>query len=118
MTERWPRLSITLPDKRHPTTCQACGGSRDDLESELTVWREHDDRDRPEPILVVLCENCNRDLAPDGSAKRKTRTKTMIEAHPRLYRRSRDSQDAGAARRASTRAIVPPCTITANSTTL
>ena len=64
----WPRLSVDLPDRRHPQRCQACGATG----TAVDRWREHDDADRPEPIVVVLCRACGDQL---------------IDPHPRLYAR-------------------------------
>ncbi len=73
-----PRLSETLSGTRHRDYCQCCGKHNHDLESDLTMWQEHDNNDKPEHIFLMLCEHCN---APSGK-----RTKsTLIEAHPRLY---------------------------------
>lgn len=63
----WPRLSETLPHQ--PASfdwCMRCAGV-----NELDAWQEHDDHDRPEPILIVLCRPC---------------AEQIIEPHPRLYR--------------------------------
>lgn len=60
-----PRLSESLPGERRPDRCQACGSPCD-----LALWREHDEQDRPEAIVVNLCDRCSRKL---------------IEPHPRLY---------------------------------
>jgi len=62
-----PRLSEDLPGPRHPQLCQACGAGP---ERELQRWMEHDEQDRPERVLVVLCPPCAR---------------RIIEPHPRLY---------------------------------
>lgn len=62
----WPRLSHSLPHRRHPNVCQSCGRT----EPPLRRWREHDENDQPEPIVVVLCDPC---------------AKCLIEPHPRLY---------------------------------
>jgi hypothetical protein len=66
----WPRLSETLLQERHPDRCQACGADAR-LGAKLTRWQEHDQDDRPEPLVVVLCPPCSARL---------------IEPHPRLYR--------------------------------
>ena len=68
--EKWPRLSLELTELRHPDFCQSCGVYDADSETQLTRWREHDDADRPERILVVLCRSCSD---------------ALIEPHPRLY---------------------------------
>jgi hypothetical protein len=42
----WAKLSETLPGIRHPEFCQCCNkDNRVDLESDLTIWCEHDDQD-------------------------------------------------------------------------
>ncbi len=61
---KWPRLSQTLPPARALYACQRCGGA-----TALARWMEHDDRDNPEKIIVVLCGACS----------------AIIEPHPRLY---------------------------------
>lgn len=66
--EKWHRLSKALPAPRRPDTCQNCG--RNDKQARLQIWRECDDRDQPQNIFVVLCEEC---------------TATLIKPHPRLY---------------------------------
>lgn len=63
--ETWPRLSRTLTGPKVPDQCQNCGGPAD-----LGVWREHDEDDKPGPIVVVLCLECSDRL---------------IVPHPRLY---------------------------------
>lgn len=72
--DNWPRLSHDLPHPRHPEICQACGeGNTGPTDTEywtLHRWREHDQQDRPEPIVIVLCTPCSDRL---------------IERHPRLY---------------------------------
>lgn len=65
MANEWPRLSETLTRTRRVDRCQACGGVG------VTWWEEHDSRDRPEGIIVTLCQPCSERL---------------IEPHPRLYR--------------------------------
>ncbi len=67
MSERWPRLSQTLPGPHAPDSCARCQADHD-----LVRWQEHDDLDRPETIVVVLCDACS---------------KAIIEKHPRLYGR-------------------------------
>lgn len=62
-----PRLSETLDPLAWPRACQRCGSG-----DALTFWREHDDRDRPEMIFVVLCAAC---------------ADKIIVPHPRLYAR-------------------------------
>lgn len=64
----WPMLSKDLIHMRDPGVCQSCG-ARADLGAELKRWREHDDQDRPTLTIVVLCDRCERIVAP----------------HPRLY---------------------------------
>lgn len=63
----WPRLSQTLTGPKSPDRCQSCGcnGNKD-----FTRWIEHDEDDRPETIVVVLCKPC---------------ADRIIEPHPRLY---------------------------------
>ena len=61
----WPRLTETLTGPRTPAACQGCGAGCD-----LTIWREHNDRDRPEDVFLSLCDRCG---------------KALIEKHPRLY---------------------------------
>lgn len=63
--EKFPRLSVQLTHARDIGTCQGCGGPARQL------WEEHDDNDKPEQILVALCDACSDRL---------------IEPHPRLYR--------------------------------
>ena len=68
-----PRLSDTLQRLTWPFRCQRCdtyGGHG--VYERLTVWKEHDDADKPEMIFVVLCPKC--------AAK-------VIDPHPRLYAR-------------------------------
>lgn len=69
-SQKWPRLSQQLTEIRHPEFCQSCGVHEGDSETDLQRWQEHDDADRPEPILVVLCGAC---------------ADALIEPHPRLY---------------------------------
>lgn len=66
----WPRLSQQLTEIRHPEFCQSCGVHEGASETDLSRWREHDDQDRPEWIVVVLCGAC---------------ANALIEPHPRLY---------------------------------
>jgi len=61
-----PRLSQTLPERVEPGVCQACGE-----EKNVCGWQEHDERDKPEAIVVWLCQACE---------------KKLIKPHPRLYR--------------------------------
>lgn len=61
----WPRLTETLLGPKAPHLCQSCGGGGD-----VARWREHDESDRPEDRVVVLCRRCAR---------------KVIEPHPRLY---------------------------------
>ena len=97
----WPRLSETLDGPKHPWFCQSCGAERPpeapdeatpttgagDMTAAETVrlvvrevepppgvygWQEHDSRDKPEPIAVMLCMVCSERL---------------IEPHPRMYNR-------------------------------
>lgn len=67
MSERWPRLSVTLPGPLAVDRCARCQADHD-----LARWQEHDDRDGRENIVIVLCETCSA---------------AIIEKHPRLYRR-------------------------------
>lgn len=66
----WPRLSEDLPGPRSLYRCQACGLACAPPTRE--IWQEHDQDDAPEPIVVVLCPSCSRDI---------------VEPHPRLYTR-------------------------------
>lgn len=67
-SERWPRLSKTLPHL-HPLKCGECGClERDRL---LTLWQECDEQDKPEIRYVLLCEPCG---------------KRIVGPHVRLYR--------------------------------
>ncbi len=95
----WPRLSETLDGPKHPRFCQSCGAERPpEVPDELAAsdgasardetfqlvmrelrpppgvygWQEHDGRDEPEPIAVMLCTACSARL---------------IEPHPRMYNR-------------------------------
>lgn len=69
-----PRLSRDLTGPIHPLKCQSCGaedaGDDDAGPATLTRWIEHDENDKPENIVVVLCEPCG---------------KRLIDKHPRLY---------------------------------
>lgn len=68
----WGRLSESLPHQRNPETCQACGiTALLDESVDLQAWQEHDEQDRREPIIVMLCAAC---------------AKKLIKKHPRLYR--------------------------------
>jgi hypothetical protein len=60
-----PRLSSDLAGFIGPKECQGCGAG-----ANLTRWRECDDQDIPENIIVVLCKPC---------------AMLLIEQHPRLY---------------------------------
>lgn len=64
---RKPGLSVTLTFPRRLDACQACGREM----FELRRWQECDENDKPTPVLVMLCERCE---------------KRLINAHPRLYR--------------------------------
>lgn len=64
-----PRLSVDLTGPKHPEQCQACGVSASD-EVKLTRWREHDEDDIPEDVIIVLCKKCE---------------KKLIKRHPRFY---------------------------------
>ncbi len=69
----WPRLSEDLTCPRHPNHCQSCGVEIDTSDGIAGArWREHDDTDKPDPIVVVLCRACSGRL---------------IKPHPRLYER-------------------------------
>jgi hypothetical protein len=59
------RLSEQLGGPVRPDRCQGCGSVCD-----LALWQEHDEQDRPEPIVIILCERCS---------------KRTIGPHPRLY---------------------------------
>lgn len=63
----WPKLSRDLTGPRSPAQCQACGATE-----KLGRWQEHNDIDKPLPVVVVLCGPC---------------ADRLIEPHPRLYRR-------------------------------
>ncbi len=65
----WPRLSEQLTGPRQPDHCQSCGAAAG---PNLARWIEHDDQDRPEPVVIVLCTPCSDKL---------------VEAHARLYDR-------------------------------
>ena len=67
-----PRLSDELTGPVDPEHCQSCG-----FDADLTRWREHDDRDQPESIVVVLCRRC---------------ADRLIEPHPRLYAALADAE--------------------------
>ncbi len=62
----WPRLSVELTGPKHPERCQGCSVGPPGL----ARWREHDQDDRPEFTVVVLCKACSDRL---------------IDEHPRLY---------------------------------
>jgi hypothetical protein len=70
--EKWPRLSMELTEIRHPDWCQSCATHEDDTGTSLQIWQEHDDFERPERVLVVLCVTC---------------AEALIGPHPRLYAR-------------------------------
>lgn len=70
MPEKWPRLSLQLKHVRDPLVCQSCGQRELPGGDGLQRWREHDDKDRPENVLVILCAAC---------------AKRLIEPHERLY---------------------------------
>lgn len=71
------RLTNT-PGEKHPRVCQACGGSNMPtygnglLRLSLDRWQEHDHNDRPENLILVLCDVCS---------------KRIIKPHARLYER-------------------------------
>jgi len=84
---KWPRLSETLPECDELFQCRACGlvapvveqivdagsvGESVNPQPKLHRWQEHNDDDKPDPIVVVLCQACSDKI---------------IEPHPRLYRR-------------------------------
>lgn len=62
-----PRLTCDLPGRRRPLVCQSC-----DRTTQVYAWQEHDDRDRPLPVYVLLCQEC---------------AARVVEPHPRLYDR-------------------------------
>ena len=66
-SQRWPRLSQSLPHP-HPQKCAACG--KWDREEILSLWQEHDEQDKPETRYVLLCRPCGEKL---------------IEPHVRLH---------------------------------
>lgn len=77
--KEWPRLSQTLPGPKDLSHCWACRASGviaagqfpfplDQLK--LDVWQEHDNLDKPEPVYLLLCRPCS---------------KQIIGPHPRLY---------------------------------
>lgn len=77
--EHWPRLSTSLPHERHPFVCQCCGFTPatvlETSEPEtlgFRRWREHDQQDKPQEIIVVLCKKCSD---------------RYIDPHERLYAR-------------------------------
>lgn len=65
---RQPGLSLSLPYPRRLDQCQSCGVRL--AFADLRRWRECDEFDRPTPMIVVLCERCE---------------KKLISAHARLY---------------------------------
>jgi hypothetical protein len=71
---KWPKLSESLRNQRHPHVCQSCGVVRtlDVGEGALEVWRECDEKDQLTTTVVVLCHGC---------------AGRLIEPHPRLYHR-------------------------------
>lgn len=69
--DKWPRLSKTLPAFSSLGVCQRCGTPGVPGDS-IARWQEHDDQDRPEPIIICLCTRCSDKI---------------IEPHPRLYNR-------------------------------
>ena len=70
MTQKMPRLSTDLTGPRDLEHCQSCGRIRGEVVP--AAWQEHDEDDRPEPIVVMLCKVC---------------ADRIIGPHPRLYRR-------------------------------
>lgn len=71
MPDPMPRLSQDLPHCGELLRCWSCGG-RAGAEgvADLHRWQECDDQDRPEPIILVLCETCGD---------------RIVEPHPRMY---------------------------------
>lgn len=74
--EPWQRLSESLVIKPRiagggTAYCQRCG--RDGhLDADTFRWLEHDDNDRPETVVILLCRRCSQ---------------AIVGPHPRLYRR-------------------------------
>lgn len=66
--KNWPRLSQTLMQTTTLLVCQKCGV---DKVAALTRWQEHDENDKPEPIVIILCKKCAGEI---------------IGPHVRLYR--------------------------------
>lgn len=62
---KWPRLTDALSHEKRPDRCQGCGSA-----DRVTIWQEHDDKDKPEPLFLALCLEC---------------ADKVIEPHPRLY---------------------------------
>lgn len=67
--KNWPKLSETLPHERRPDCCQSCAEKLIPTDG-IRIWLEHDDKDQPTGVLVMLCARCETKL---------------IEPHPRLY---------------------------------
>ena len=67
----WPKLSETLTHRRERHRCQACDFCDDDDGTLVRPWLEHDERDKPTAVVVMLCKTCSDKI---------------IEPHPRLYR--------------------------------
>lgn len=68
-TEKWPRLTETLPKCTERNACRACGQIYEDGAT-LQLWQECDDQDKPQLRWLWVCEACE---------------KKVITAHPRLY---------------------------------
>lgn len=64
-----PGLSVTLPYPRLLAACQSCGVRAEF--ADLRKWQECDAFDQETPVVVVLCEKCE---------------KRLITPHPRLYK--------------------------------
>lgn len=64
--ESVPPLSVSLPGPRELSMCQACMAT-----AGLMKWMECDTTDKPQLVVVILCQRCSGEL---------------IEPHPRLYR--------------------------------
>lgn len=75
MTGPWPKLSESLPHRRELGVCQGCGASAA-LGEAVTLWLEHDERDRPTGTVISVCARCERQISP----------------HPRLYDRLQTHQ--------------------------
>lgn len=71
MADPTPKLSEQLTGEHHPLRCQSCG------KTATARWMEHDEQDRQQPIVVVLCKLCSNRL---------------VENHPRLYREMKEHE--------------------------